>query len=156
MLEIKYRHYIRINEQNEIIHAFSDAFEQPLETDILFQETEQRHCQLNILSEKYIGKYKYKWINGKVLEKTEEELFPLEELKARKIQLLNDKTQGLIIKDYPLWKQINLLSGMNLQDTPEEKQKMFNFINVLRNTAYSLETQIKACKTREDVEKIEI
>jgi len=151
-----YKHYIRINEKNEIICAFSSAFQQPLETDILLKETEDRHCSFQVFSEKYLGKYKYKWINGKVLEKTEEELFPLEELKARKIQLLNDKTQGLIIKDYPLWKQINLLSGMNLQDTPEEKQKMFNFINVLRNTAYSLETQIKACKTREDVEKIEI
>jgi len=58
MFEVKYFHYIRINEQNEIIHAFSNAFEQPLETDILLCETEERHCRLQIFSDKYIGKYK--------------------------------------------------------------------------------------------------
>lgn len=40
MIEL-YKHYIRLNKNNEITHAFSNAFEQPKEIDILFQETEQ-------------------------------------------------------------------------------------------------------------------
>ena len=144
MLEIKYRHYIRINEQNEIIHAFSNAFEQPIEGDILFQETEQRHCQLNILSEKYIGKYKYKYIDGKIIEKTEEELYTAEERKSDKIKSIKVEAERRILEKYPTWKQINLISKMhNGKDTEEKKKEMIDFINSVRDWSDGEENKIK-------------
>lgn len=71
-----YKHYIRLNENQEIIKAFSDAFEQPLETDILYLDTkgkkikEPRHTHL-CCSELFPitndeGKCKNKWIDGKL------------------------------------------------------------------------------------------
>lgn len=35
MLEEKNKYYIRLNENNQIIHFFSEIFEQPIESDIL-------------------------------------------------------------------------------------------------------------------------
>jgi hypothetical protein len=134
MLEIKYKHYIRLNSQNEIIHAFSDAFNIPEEADILLEETEERHCQLQIMSEKYIGKYKYKYIDGKIIEKSEEELFSIEEKKSDKIKAIKAEAERKILEKYPLWKQINLIAGYNkYKDTEEKKKEMVEFINSVRN-----------------------
>ncbi len=134
MLEIKYKHYIRLNSQNEIIHAFSDAFNIPEEADILLEETEERHCQLQIMSEKYIGKYKYKYIDGKIIEKSEEELFSIEERKADKIKEIKAEAERKILEKYPIWKQINLIAGYNkYKDTEEKKKEMVEFINSVRN-----------------------
>ena len=40
------KHYIRINEDNEVIKGFSDAFEDPLVTDICINEDAGRHFKL--------------------------------------------------------------------------------------------------------------
>ncbi|HOT31911.1 MAG TPA: hypothetical protein PLQ61_06905 [Bacteroidales bacterium] len=134
MLEIKYKHYIRLNSQNEIIHAFSDAFNIPEEADILLEETEERHCQLQIMSEKYIGKYKYKYVDGQIIEKTEEELYTAEERKADKIKAIKAEAERKILEKYPYYKQINLIAEMDSKkDTKEKKQEMVDFINSVRN-----------------------
>lgn len=156
MLEIKYKHYIRLNSQNEIIHAFSDAFEQPIKTDILLGETEERHCQLQIMSEKYIGKYKYKFINGEIVEKTEDELYPIEERKADKIKAIKAEANRLITNNYPIFKQINLISGMNIKDTKTKKDEMFIFINSIRDKSDLLEIEVEKCNKKEDINNINI
>jgi len=40
-------HYIRLSEQNHIVKGFSDAFEEPLETDIIINAEGDRHFELN-------------------------------------------------------------------------------------------------------------
>jgi hypothetical protein len=136
MLEIKYKHYIRINSNNEIIHAFSDAFEQPEKTDILLKETEERHCQFQVMSDKYIGKYKYKYVDGEIIEKTEDELYTIEERKADKIKQINNKAKADIEAVYPLWEQINLIGGYDKEkDTEKKKENMIDYINSVRKKA---------------------
>lgn len=143
MFEIKYRHYIRLNSQNEITHAFSDAFICPFKDDILLKETEERHCKLQIFSEKYIGKYKYKYIDGKIIEKSEEELYPIEERKVNKIKEIKEEAERKILEKYPIWKQINLIAGYNkYKDTEEKKKDMINFINSIRNLSDEEENKI--------------
>ncbi len=156
MFEIKYRHYIRLNSQNEIIHAFSNAFEQPLDTDILFQETEQRHCQLQIMSEKYIGKYKYKYIDREVIEKSEDELYPIEERKLNKIKEIKEKSQNKILEKYPMWKQIDLLFKIGEKDTEAEKKNAVDFINTVRDKSDLLEIEVGKCNKKEDINNINI
>jgi len=144
MFEIKYKHYIRINNKTqEIIHAFSNAFEQPEKEDILLYETEQRHCQLQVMSEKYIGKYKYKYINGKIIEKSEDELYQIEERKADKIKEIKAEAERKILEKYPYYKQINLIAEMDSKkDTKEKKQEMIEFINSIRDWSDGEELKI--------------
>ena len=157
MFEIKYRHYIRLNSQNEIIHAFSNAFEQPSETDILLMETEERHCQFQVMSEKYIGKYKYKYIDGEVIEKSEDELYTLDERKADEIKAIKAEAYRLITGNYPIFKQINLIGKIsNVKDTEEKKQDMKDYINNIRDVSDLLEEQVSNCITKEDINNINI
>lgn len=61
--------YIRLNENKEIIKAFSDCFTKPEKTDILYKETDERHFHLDIIENiNEISKYKYKYINGDIIE----------------------------------------------------------------------------------------
>jgi len=154
MFEIKYKHYIRLNSQNEIIHAFSDAFNIPEEADILLEETEERHCQFKVMSEKYIGKYKYKYIDGEIIEKSEEELYPIEERKLNKIKEIKEEANRLITNNYPIFKQINLISGMNVKDTKTKKDEMFIFINSIRDKSDLLEIEVGKCNKKEDINNI--
>ena len=143
MLEILYKHYIRLNTNNEIIHAFSDAFEQPEKTDILLKETKERHCQFQVFSEKYLGKYKYKYIDGQVVEKSEEELYSEEERKTDKIKAIKVEAKRKILEKYPYYKQINLIAEMDSKkDTKEKKQEMVDFINSVRNLSDEEENKI--------------
>ena len=41
------KHYIRVNAEGMIIKGFSDAFEQPIEGDILINEKGGRHFEIN-------------------------------------------------------------------------------------------------------------
>lgn len=43
----EYKHYIRLDSNNFIIKGFSNAFEQPLETDICINQNGGRHFELN-------------------------------------------------------------------------------------------------------------
>jgi predicted PolB exonuclease-like 3'-5' exonuclease len=156
MLEILYNHYIRLNSQNEIIHSFSDAFEQPKETDILLYETEERHCRFQVMSDKYIGKYKYKYIDGKIIEKSEEELYPIEEIKLNKIKEIKNEANRLITNNYPIYKQINLISGMNIKDTKAKKDEMSLYINTIRDKLDLLEIEVEKCNKKEDINNINI
>lgn len=61
-----YKHYIKINENNEIIELFSNAFQTPDETSILFAESDSRHVMINdIINPNIINSadmsYLYKW-----------------------------------------------------------------------------------------------
>ena len=65
------KHYVRLDENNFIIKGFSDAFEQPLETDICINENGGRHFtmfdEINPSLQTIDGFQKYKYVNGEIL-----------------------------------------------------------------------------------------
>lgn len=77
-MEFYNKHYIRLDESNRIIKGFSDAFEEPLETDICINENGGRHFELGgcinpaLFNEHWCHIYKYE--DGEIREATKEEL----------------------------------------------------------------------------------
>jgi hypothetical protein len=71
-----YEHYIRVNQAGIIVHGFTSAFEQPLEGDILIADDGPRHFHLAwpepLINER--GQYRYKWVDGERIERSQEEL----------------------------------------------------------------------------------
>lgn len=67
-----YKHYIRVDANNIVIHAFSDAFEQPQDGDILVESDAGRHYNLQLMNER--GQYIYKVVNGQMVARTQTEL----------------------------------------------------------------------------------
>lgn len=67
-----YNHYIRINEANEVIAAFSSAFQEPLPDDICItpEGTMERHFNLSLQTR---GVYRYTW-DGELKERTPEDI----------------------------------------------------------------------------------
>ena len=76
------KHYIRIDNQNRIIHGFSDAFEQPQADDILLNENGGRQFEMLVDGEwltnpQLLNEWQvslYKWNGKKVLKRTEQEV----------------------------------------------------------------------------------
>lgn len=48
---MSYKHYVRINDDSDITKFFSDAFEQPTDSDLLYAISEDRHFNLDIVDE---------------------------------------------------------------------------------------------------------
>lgn len=92
------RHYIRIDNNKNIIKAFSDKFEQPENNDICVNEDGGRHFNLDLLIDNI---YKYKWKSKKIVEKTIEEIDieKLPELRIDKKAERKDFYKQLIIED---------------------------------------------------------
>lgn len=95
------KHYIRIDEKNRIIEGFSDAFENPLETDICINENGGRQFELcgcinpNLVNEYWCHLFIYE--NGEVREATREELeeeqasFPVPEHTPTDVEILQEQ-----------------------------------------------------------------
>lgn len=67
-----YKHYIKVNENNEITEAFCDGFRQPDKDSILVAETEERHFNPNLLTVE--GVLRYTWDGKKMIERSEAEI----------------------------------------------------------------------------------
>jgi len=67
------KNYIRLNENKEIIKSFSTDFEQPEKDDICVNENGDRHYNLDLIDIYTMG-WKLKYIDGKIIEKTRDEL----------------------------------------------------------------------------------
>lgn len=68
--------YARVNENNIVIKIFSSVFEEPLETDVFICKglgDEYAHPHLKYQLIDYDMHYNYKIIDGKLVERTEEE-----------------------------------------------------------------------------------
>lgn len=80
MTEFFYRHYIRTDEAGQIIAGFSDAFQQPAEGDICFNERGGYQFRLFQGEEENPPLYNnngipmYKWYGEKIVKRTEKEL----------------------------------------------------------------------------------
>jgi hypothetical protein len=91
-MEILNKHYIRIDTNNYVIYSFSDAFEQPLETDILIEEGE-RHYNLDLRKDD--GSYNYKYVDGEIIQNTDVDFIRLKAAKIVEIkQQCKDKIES--------------------------------------------------------------
>ena len=71
-----YSHYIRVDDAGVIIAGFSSASEDPQEDDILILEEGPRHFHLafpDLLTNER-GQFRFKWIDGERIERSQEEL----------------------------------------------------------------------------------
>ena len=72
------KHYIKLDENNRIIKGFSSDFEQALQTDICINENGGRQFEMNgkinpsLIDKK--GVFLYKYENGQVIKRTDEEI----------------------------------------------------------------------------------
>lgn len=69
-----YDYYIRINEKKEIIDAFTTGFRQPEKDDIKIAQKQPERCWSLQLRDDKTMLYRLKYIDGKQVEKTREEL----------------------------------------------------------------------------------
>ena len=75
------KHYITVDERKHIMDGFSDVFRQPKETDICINEDGARHFRLFLDGEDNPALFEfehmiplYKYENGEVVKRTEEEI----------------------------------------------------------------------------------
>lgn len=65
------KHYIRLDQENNIIKGFSDAFEEPQKNDVCICESGGRHFEMleviNPLLKNMEGNYLFKYENNKVV-----------------------------------------------------------------------------------------
>jgi len=105
-METTYKHYIRLNDNEDIIKGFSTAFEQSQEGDILINESENLHFRLfpddeeNPLLQNEYGVFLYRYVNGGIVAKTNEEMEAgrkvLEVSPQFQITILNEKIQNAL------------------------------------------------------------
>lgn len=77
---------------------------------------------------------------------------PLELLKEEKITVLKDNAYNLIIKKYPLYKQLNTIR----LGPAEDLAQMSKYIDDIRIKVDSIEKQINLSSTEEQLDKINI
>jgi hypothetical protein len=77
-------------------------------------------------------------------------------MKINKIKEIKEEANRLITNNYPIFKQINLISGMNVKDTKTKKDEMFIFINSIRDKSDLLEIEVEKCNKKEDINNINI
>lgn len=128
---MNYKHYIRIDKQNRIIQAFSDAFRQPEDGDILIADTNERHFNLDLLRDD--GFYRYEWNGKEIIERagvTVDETIELAERKAQEELARSDAEIIRGIDDI-----INLLIEkkiINKSELPPDLQVKLEARDVLR------------------------
>ncbi|KIL38298.1 hypothetical protein SD70_27165 [Gordoniibacillus kamchatkensis] len=82
-----YKHYIRIDANNIVIHAFSDAFEQPLGTDILVESNAGRHFNPALTDGE--GNFIYKWNGMQMVSRANDPDYLLAAARASKLAEIN-------------------------------------------------------------------
>lgn len=61
-----HKHCLRLNDKNEVIHAYSTGFEPYQEGDIILAETYERHFQFPVYTMDHLIQYRYE--NGELVE----------------------------------------------------------------------------------------
>lgn len=73
-----FRHYIKIDDRNRVLHGYSDAFEQPESNDICIADDAGRHFELfgeiNPQLTTVEGVPLYKWDSDQVVKRLEQEI----------------------------------------------------------------------------------
>lgn len=107
-MEFYNNHYIRVDTDNLINFGYSDAFTQPLETDICINQEGGRHFELlgetNPPLYDTAGCHLYKYIDGVIIETTEEERAAEFAAKTRDKTPEEQQAEYLLDLDYRLSK----------------------------------------------------
>lgn len=157
---IGYRHYIRLNKDNKIIKTFSDwQGEEILATDIEVTnklpeaDSGLRQFHLNLFKN---FKYCLRWNKEteQIEELTEDELYPLEELKAEKIRQLKQITTDYINSNIPEYKQRN--ASLGVAKYQNKKAEYVKFIEEVIVKCDVIEGQINSANSKEELESIKI
>lgn len=146
---MNYKHYFRINKDTIIIKVFSDAFVVPLKDDICFNDKAERHCNIDILTNN--RKFKYKWDGTKKIERTLDEIEPLEEYKLEKINTVSEmslKKRQALIPDYKL---LNASVGVYEEIT---KLSLKNTIQEFREEFYRLKYEIEIADSKTKINNL--
>lgn len=122
----EYKHYYRIGASGVIIHAFSDAFEQPQDGDVEELDGDGgRHFNRVIVNER--GQFRYKIIKGALTERTQTELDEEwsarpapPETDAQKIARLEDENAMMALEF--MNSQIELMNNQTRLDQNEQAQ----------------------------------
>ena len=157
---IGYRHYIRLDENNKIIKTFSDwQGEEILSADIevtnKINEADSGLRQFNLNLFKNF-KLCLKWNKEieQIEELTEDELYPLEELKIEKIRQLKQNATGYINSNIPEYKQRNASLGVSKYHG--KKEEYVKFIEEAIAKCDVIEGQINSANSKEELERIDI
>jgi len=130
------KHYIRKNENGDVIHGFSDKFEKPIQGDLCINENASRHFPMQELFPKGVkteeGYPQYKWDDKKMIpvEKKTEDIYTLDTRKnEKKLEIATDRSQAeylyRILKPFidgknPATVESGLLSQIDSAKTEEE------------------------------------
>lgn len=79
-----YKHFVRLGPSNEILRAFSDAFEKPEQMDICVNpDTDERHFHLDLFDDVGIPRLRWDHAQSKIVIRTDNNREPLVDLKKR-------------------------------------------------------------------------
>jgi len=108
-----YKHYIRLS-GNKIVYSFSDAFEEPLPSDIEIYEGPERHYNVKWLNDYGIPLYEYK--NGQISERefTAADLNTIQQIQAYS-WTLSDNLELIILDE--------LADGLNISNSLKQRLK---------------------------------
>jgi hypothetical protein len=155
-----YKHYIRLNENNKIIKVFSDwQGEEILSTDIdvtnKINEADSGLRQFNLnLFKNFKHCLRWNKETEQIEELTEDELYPLEELKIEKIRQLKQNTTEYINSNIPEYKQRNASLGVSKYQS--KKEEYAKFIKEAIEKCDLIEEQINSANSKEELESIKI
>lgn len=95
--------YAREDEKGIVIKLFSSVFEQPIDDDILIEEGNQEyhahvHLKYSLMDSE--GKYNYKIVDGKMVERTQDEKVDIEELKQIKCSEIEQACGKVIVSGF--------------------------------------------------------
>lgn len=157
---VGYKHYIRLNENNKIIKVFSDwQVEEILSTDIevtnKLPEADSGLRQFNLnLFKNFKHCLKWNKETEQIEELTEDELYPLEELKIEKIRQLKQNATGYINSNIPEYKQRN--ASLGVAKYQNKKAEYVKFIEEVIVKCDVIEGQINSANSKEELERIDI
>lgn len=150
-----YKHYIRINENNEIIHTFCDVFEIPQTEDILFKETEERHFNKNLINEDGFYKYIYNETENTIIKRNDEQIYSdnLSEYKTKIIKKIKQKAFNILSKtDWQVIRHRDQLhDSITTTLTSQEYDALLDSRQDIRDTSSALETEVLAATNRAEI-----
>lgn len=125
--------YVRLTPTNLVHHIFCSDQENIQEGDILWLENQVERPNYSLADRN--GKYYWKWDNvlKSLVRRSRNERYTLEEQKQMKINGARSICNRVILDEYPIEDQMDLIGQIDPEeDLEEDKLGMFNFIKEKR------------------------
>jgi len=156
--------YIRLNEDNEITHAFTTVFEQPLESDVVYLEPSGGHVaasapELTNLFDFKSGEYRFKYVDGKAVEKTAEEMFNITNYKNKISEQVSLRSRTAFRAILDEQTERNILYGATANyptylQGETGKQNVTKMIEQFKTIAKQAKIDIREATTKEAIDNI--